>query len=50
MIKALIVGLGGWGQVLVNSVQGKSDKIKFVYDLTRNVFGRSKKICRRKRF
>jgi predicted dehydrogenase len=29
MIDAGIVGLGWWGQVLVKSVQGKSDKIRF---------------------
>src|SRR4051812_45060833 len=30
MINAAIVGLGRWGQNLVNSVQGKSEKIRFV--------------------
>src|ERR1051325_10146681 len=30
MINAAIVGLGRWGQNLVNSVQGKSDRIRFV--------------------
>jgi predicted dehydrogenase len=30
MINAAIVGLGRWGQMFVNSIQGKSDKIKFV--------------------
>jgi predicted dehydrogenase len=30
MINAAIIGLGRWGQNLVNSVQGKSDKIHFV--------------------
>ncbi len=35
MINALIVGLGRWGQVLVSSVQGKSDQIRFVAGTTR---------------
>ena len=30
MINAAIVGLGRWGQMFVNSIQGKSDQIKFV--------------------
>jgi predicted dehydrogenase len=30
MINAAIIGLGRWGQNLVNSVQGRSDKIRFV--------------------
>jgi predicted dehydrogenase len=37
MINAAIVGLGNWGQNLVNSVQGKSDKIRFVAGATRTV-------------
>lgn len=35
MLKAAIVGLGGWGQILVNSVQGKSDAIQFTAGVTR---------------
>lgn len=35
MIRAAIVGLGRWGQNLVASVQGKSDKIRFVAAMTR---------------
>ena len=35
MLKAAIVGLGRWGQVLVNSVQGKSDAIQFTAGITR---------------
>jgi predicted dehydrogenase len=35
MINAAIVGLGKWGQNLVNSVQGKSDAIRFVAGATR---------------
>jgi len=34
MIKLGIAGLGGWGQTLVNSVQGKSDKAVFVAGAT----------------
>lgn len=34
MVNAAVVGLGRWGQVLVNSVQG-SDKIRFVAGTTR---------------
>src|SRR5918997_5927598 len=36
MINAAIVGLGRWGQNLVNSVQGKSDKIRFVAGVLRH--------------
>ena len=50
MINALIVGLGGWGQVLVNSVQGKSDKIKFVYGLTRTASDEAKQYAKEKGF
>lgn len=35
MIKAAIVGLGWWGKTLVNSVQGKSDVIRFTAAHTR---------------
>jgi predicted dehydrogenase len=35
MINAAIVGLGWWGKTLVNSVQGKSDLIRFVAAHTR---------------
>lgn len=37
MVNAVIIGVGRWGQMLVNSVQGKSDKIKFVGGLTRTL-------------
>ncbi len=50
MIKALIVGLGGWGQVLVNSVQGKSDKIKFVHGLTKTSSDEAKSYAKEKGF
>lgn len=36
MINAAIVGLGRWGQNLVNSVQGKSEKIRFVAGVVRH--------------
>ena len=35
MIHAAIVGLGRWGQRLVSSVQGKSDKLTFVRGMVR---------------
>jgi predicted dehydrogenase len=35
MVNAAIVGLGWWGQVLVDSVQDKSDVIKFTHGATR---------------
>jgi predicted dehydrogenase len=37
MIRAAIIGLGRWGQNLVNSVQGKSEVIRFVAGATRTV-------------
>ena len=37
MIDAAIVGLGWWGKVLVNAVQGKSKKIRFVKATTRTL-------------
>jgi predicted dehydrogenase len=36
MINAAIIGLGRWGQNLVNSVQGKSAKIRFVRGAVRH--------------
>ena len=35
MINAGIIGLGRWGQNLVNSIQGKSEKIRVVAGATR---------------
>ncbi len=35
MINAAIVGLGGWGRILVESVQGKSGRIRFTTGVTR---------------
>jgi predicted dehydrogenase len=37
MLNAAIVGLGRWGQNLVNHVQGKSEKIRFVAGVLRHV-------------
>src|SRR3970282_1059074 len=37
MIRAAIIGLGRWGQNLVNSVHGRSDAIRFVAGAIRNV-------------
>ena len=37
MIDAAIVGLGGWGRNLVNHVQGKSPKLRFVAGCTRSL-------------
>ena len=34
MLRAAIVGIGTWGQNLVNSVQGKSERIRFVAGAT----------------
>src|SRR5688572_8911560 len=36
MINAAIIGLGRWGQNLVNSVQGKSEKIRFIAAVLRH--------------
>jgi len=36
MINAAIIGLGNWGRNLVNSVQGKSDKMRFVAGVLRH--------------
>src|SRR5206468_6358285 len=37
MINAAIVGMGWWGKTIVESVQGKSDVIRFVAGATRTV-------------
>jgi predicted dehydrogenase len=34
MLNAAIVGMGRWGQILVNSVQGRSNRIRFVAGAT----------------
>jgi predicted dehydrogenase len=36
MIDAAIVGLGRWGQILVEAVQGKSDSLRFTRAVSRN--------------
>lgn len=35
MINAAIVGMGGWGRILVDAVQGKSDHIRFARGVTK---------------
>lgn len=35
MINLAVVGMGRWGQVLVDAVQGKSDKVRFTAGVTR---------------
>jgi predicted dehydrogenase len=35
MLKAAIVGLGRWGQNLVNAVQGKSERLRFTHAVVR---------------
>ena len=47
MLRAAIVGLGSWGQVLVTSVQGKSDALRFVAGYTRTP-GKAEGFCRDK--
>src|SRR5688572_30955399 len=47
MINAAIVGLGRWGQNLVNSVQGKSEVIRFIAGATRTV-GKAEAYAREK--
>jgi predicted dehydrogenase len=49
VINAAIIGLGRWGQNLVNSVQGKSDAIRFVAGATRTV-GKAEAYAREKGF
>lgn len=49
MIRAAIIGLGRWGQNLVNSVQGRSDAIRFVAGATRTV-ARAEAFAREKGF
>ena len=49
MINAGIVGLGRWGQNLVNSIQGKSDKIRVVAGTTRTLRSRTPSITPRSR-
>ena len=36
MISAAIVGLGRWGRTLVNSIQGKSDRLRFTHAVSRD--------------
>jgi predicted dehydrogenase len=45
-VRAAIIGMGSWGQNLVNCVQGKSDLIQFVAGATRTP-GRAQEFSRR---
>ena len=45
-VRAAIIGMGSWGQNLVNSVQGKSELIQFVAGATRTP-GRAEEFSRR---
>ena len=47
MIRAAMVGLGWWGQTLVNSVHGKSDAIQFVACHVRNA-AKAEAFCKEK--
>jgi predicted dehydrogenase len=47
MIRAAIIGLGRWGRSLVNSVQGRSDVIRFTRAYTRTR-GNAEDFCRDK--
>ena len=47
MLRTAIVGLGSWGQVLVSSVQNKSDALRFVAGHTRTP-GKAEEFCRDK--
>jgi len=49
VINAAIIGLGRWGRNLVNSVQGKSDAIRFVAGAVRDP-ARSEAYAREKDF
>lgn len=46
MINAAIIGLGWWGQTLVESVSGVSDEIKFVAATTRSLSDEAKAFCK----
>ena len=46
MINAAIVGLGWWGQTLVESVSGVSDDIRFVAATTRSLSDDAKAFCK----
>ena len=50
MIRALAVGLGWWGATLVDSIQGKSDKIQVVYGLTRTSSDEAKAYAKKQGF
>ena len=48
MIRAAIVGIGTWGQNLVASVQGRSERIQFVAGTTRSP-AKAEEFCRKHR-
>jgi len=50
MINAAIVGLGWWGKTLVESVQGRSDGIRFVSGATRTVSAETKAFAEAQNF
>ena len=50
MVRALLVGAGRWGRVLVNSVQGISDKITFVAGLKTTTNDEEKAYAKEKGF
>jgi predicted dehydrogenase len=35
MLKAAIIGIGGWGRTMVEAVQGQSENVRFVAGMTR---------------
>lgn len=48
MIRAAIIGLGWWGKTIVDTVQGKSDKITFVAGHTRTR-SKAEEFCRERK-
>ena len=46
MLSVAIVGVGRWGQTLVNSVQGKSDNIRFTAGVT-GTRSKAEEYCRK---
>ena len=45
MLRAAVVGMGSWGQALVESVQGKSEHLKFTAGYTRTA-AKAVEFCR----
>ena len=44
MIQAAMVGLGRWGQTILASVQGKSDRIRFVHGVSKEAEQRTEQV------